>query len=72
VLSKLILFLDGLALLLSGRDVEDFCAVVVTIGAFLSPKTCMLRHRISATASLANAQLILAILAPFRSDLRGR
>jgi hypothetical protein len=32
VLSKLILFLDGLALLLSGRDVEDFCAVVVTIG----------------------------------------
>jgi hypothetical protein len=32
VLSKLILFLDGLALLLSGRDVEVFCAVVVTIG----------------------------------------
>jgi len=69
-LSKLILFLDGLALLLSGRDVEDFCAVVVTIGASLSPKACLLRHRISATASLATHNSSSRILAPFRLDLR--
>jgi len=50
VLSKPILFLDGFPLFLSGRDVEDFCAVVVIIGASLSPKACLLRHRISATA----------------------